>query len=47
MLDGLEPVEPGLGDISDWRSDPQQPPLSEPHPVVQPYLGSSKLRRRI
>lgn len=47
MLDGLEPVEPGLGDINDWRPDPEQPPLSPPHPVVAPYLGSSELHRRI
>ncbi|QBI56492.1 SAM-dependent methyltransferase [Streptomonospora litoralis] len=47
LVEGLEPVEPGLGDIDAWRPDPDQPPLSPPHPLVEPYVGSSKLRRRI
>jgi SAM-dependent methyltransferase len=46
MLDGLEPVEPGLCDVNDWRPDPDQPALSEPHPVVAPYLGAAKEHKR-
>jgi SAM-dependent methyltransferase len=42
MLEGLVPVEPGLGDVNDWRPDPDQPPLAEPHPVVRPYIGASE-----
>ncbi len=42
MVAGLEPVEPGLCDISAWRPDPDQPPLAEPHPVVAPYLGTAE-----
>ncbi len=47
MVDDLEPVEPGLGDINDWRPDPDQPPLSPPHPVVEPYVDTPVLHRRI
>jgi SAM-dependent methyltransferase len=46
MVKGLEPVEPGLGDVVDWRPDPDQPPLPEPHPVAQPYVGASATQKR-
>ncbi|MDS1272713.1 SAM-dependent methyltransferase, partial [Lipingzhangella sp. LS1_29] len=32
-LTDLEPVDPGLGDITRWRPDPNQPPLPDPHPI--------------
>ncbi|HEX6197151.1 MAG TPA: SAM-dependent methyltransferase, partial [Jiangellaceae bacterium] len=28
FAEGLEPVEPGLGNVKDWRPDPDQPPLA-------------------
>ncbi|MBB4934861.1 SAM-dependent methyltransferase [Lipingzhangella halophila] len=46
-LEGLHPVEPGLGNINDWRPDPEQPPLAEPHPVVASYLGASAGSQRL
>lgn len=41
IVEVFEPVEPGLVDINEWRPDPYQPELPEPHPIVQPYLGAS------
>lgn len=41
MIGGLEPVEPGLVDINEWRPDPDEPDLPDPHPIIQPYLGAS------
>lgn len=41
LLDGLEPVAPGLVDVTEWRPDPGQPTLLDPHPIAQPYLGAS------
>ncbi len=36
---GLEPIPPGLGNLRDWRPDPDQPPL-EPVPTqLYPYVG--------
>jgi hypothetical protein len=46
-LDTLEPLPPGLVDIEDWRPDPDQPPLPEAHPEVQPFLGSDRSQRRL
>ncbi|MCI2420906.1 SAM-dependent methyltransferase [Saccharopolyspora sp. K220] len=44
LLDGLEPVEPGLVNLNDWRPDPNQP-LLEPAPaVLQPYVGITETR---
>lgn len=44
---GLEPVEPGLVDVSQWRPDPDQPPLS-PVPVpLRPYHGAVARNRRV
>ena len=42
---GLEPVEPGLVDINNWRPDPDQPPLAPVPPELKPYEGASKLRK--
>ncbi|GAA3743464.1 SAM-dependent methyltransferase [Salinactinospora qingdaonensis] len=46
-LTDLEPVEPGLVDINDWRPDPDQPPLGECPPELAPYLGASAGSRRM
>jgi SAM-dependent methyltransferase len=39
FLDGLEPVEPGLVNLVDWRPDPGQPPLDPAPPELSDYLG--------
>lgn len=44
-LDRLLPVEPGLGDINDWRPDPGQPPLSDVAPELRPFLKPPERRR--
>ncbi|WP_028848509.1 SAM-dependent methyltransferase [Thermocrispum agreste] len=41
LLDGLEPVEPGLVNIDDWRPDPDQPPLNPVPPELRIYEGMS------
>lgn len=44
LLAGLDPVEPGLTDISTWRPDPDQPPLA-PVPVeLEGFVGATKFR---
>ncbi|MFF1380446.1 SAM-dependent methyltransferase [Streptomyces sp. NPDC058308] len=39
LLEGLEPVEPGVVNLVDWRPDPDQPPLAPVDPDLEPYLG--------
>lgn len=46
LLHRWEPVEPGLTDITEWRPDPDQPPLPEPDAPLQPYIGASKRQER-
>lgn len=41
---GMEPVEPGLVDVSDWRPDPDQPPLNPVPAPLRPYLGVGEVR---
>jgi S-adenosyl methyltransferase len=41
FLQGLEPVEPGLVYVRDWRPDPHQPPLPDVDEPLRPYLGYS------
>jgi hypothetical protein len=41
FLTGLEPVEPGLVDVRDWRPDPDQPPLAEVGEPLRKYVGAS------
>ncbi|GAA3735420.1 SAM-dependent methyltransferase [Spinactinospora alkalitolerans] len=41
FLEGLEPVEPGIVDVSEWRPDPDQPPLTPAPAPLQPYLGKA------
>jgi hypothetical protein len=38
LLRGMDPVEPGLGYIRDWRPDPDQPPLPQVDERLRPYL---------
>lgn len=42
-----EPVEPGLVDITDWRPDPDQPPLPEVAEALRPFVGASKKHKRL
>lgn len=42
FVDGLEPVEPGLVNVEDWRPDPDQPPLPPTDPPLAPYVGATK-----
>lgn len=44
LLDGLEPVEPGLVNLKDWRPDPSQPPLEPVPPQLHKYVGVTKTR---
>lgn len=46
-LSDLEPVEPGLLDINDWRPDPHQPALEDCPPELARYLGASAGNRRM
>ncbi|WP_231626353.1 SAM-dependent methyltransferase [Streptomyces apocyni] len=47
FVDDLAPVEPGLGNLADWRPDPDQPPLAPVDQDLVPYLGASKTNRGI
>jgi len=47
FTDGLEPVEPGLVDLNDWRPDPDQPPLAPPDPALEPYIGITERNKGI
>lgn len=40
FLSGLEPVEPGLVDITHWRPDPTQPPLAPVDEPISQYIGA-------
>ena len=44
---GLEPVEPGLVDINNWRPDPNQPPLAPVPEELKTYEGASKLHKEL
>ncbi|MCM6775398.1 SAM-dependent methyltransferase [Nocardia sp. CDC141] len=47
LFDGLEPVEPGLVNLVDWRPDPDQPPLAPvPEPLL-PYVGAATRRHNV
>ncbi|MEV0293716.1 SAM-dependent methyltransferase [Nocardia sp. NPDC050710] len=41
---GLEPVDPGLTNLIDWRPDPDQPPLEPVPEQLFPYVGATKQR---
>ncbi|MFH8610771.1 SAM-dependent methyltransferase [Streptomyces sp. NPDC018029] len=47
LLDGLEPVEPGVVNLVDWRPDPDQPPLAPVDPDLVPYLGVTETNKGI
>jgi hypothetical protein len=47
FLDGLEPAQPGLVNVVDWRPDPDQPPLPPVDPTLNPYFGATKLNKSI
>ncbi|GAA2439367.1 SAM-dependent methyltransferase [Actinomadura vinacea] len=47
FLDGLEPVDPGMVDLADWRPDPGQPPLAPVDGPLLPYAGATRLSRRV
>lgn len=44
---GLEPVEPGMVDVSQWRPDPDQPALSPVDPPLRPFLGAATGSKRV
>lgn len=44
LLEGLEPVEPGLVNLKGWRPDPHQPPLEPVPALLQPYVGVTDTR---
>lgn len=46
FLAGLDPVEPGLVDVRQWRPDPEQPPLAEVDEPLRQFLGASGQDRR-
>jgi hypothetical protein len=43
----LDLVPPGLVDVSDWRPDPDQPPLSPVAEPLQPYLGAAAENKQV
>ncbi|MGV9881657.1 SAM-dependent methyltransferase [Streptomyces sp. NPDC003006] len=47
LLDGLEPLEPGLVNLVDWRPDADQPPLAPVDPDLAPYLGATEVNKGI
>lgn len=47
FVEGLEPVEPGLIDVSNWRPDPDQPPLTPAPEPLRPFLGKSTEGKKI
>ncbi|MGH8792068.1 MAG: SAM-dependent methyltransferase [Stackebrandtia sp.] len=47
FVDGLEPVEPGLVNVENWRPDPSQPPLPRPDQALAGHLGVTKYSRDV
>ena len=47
FTDGLEPVEPGLVNLVDWRPDPSQSALPPVSPPLTPYVGATKRNKGI
>lgn len=39
---GLEPVDPGMGPVRQWRPDPDQPPLSDVDEPLRAFVGTSE-----
>jgi SAM-dependent methyltransferase len=44
LFDGLEPVEPGLMNLKNWRPDPGQPPLEPVPEQIASYVGITETR---
>lgn len=44
---GLEPVPPGLVEVTDWRPDPDQPALSPVAPQLRRYVGAAANNHRV
>jgi SAM-dependent methyltransferase len=44
LFDGLEPVEPGLVNLTQWRPDPFQPPLEPVPDQLAQYVGVTETR---
>ncbi|HLU97247.1 MAG TPA: SAM-dependent methyltransferase [Thermobifida alba] len=44
---GLESVDPGIVDVSQWRPDPDQPPLSPVPAPLRPYVGRAAEGKKI
>jgi SAM-dependent methyltransferase len=42
LLDGLDPIPPGLVNLKDWRPDITQPPLPPMDPALTPFEGRSE-----
>lgn len=47
LLDGLEPVEPGLVNLLHWRPDPDQPPLPPVPDELAQFAGASRMGRDV
>ncbi|MEV7192376.1 SAM-dependent methyltransferase [Streptomyces sp. NPDC093510] len=47
LLEGLEPVAPGVVNLVDWRPDPDQPDLAPVDPDLVPYLGVTDANKGI
>ncbi|MBF9132621.1 SAM-dependent methyltransferase [Plantactinospora sp. S1510] len=47
LLRGMDLVEPGLVEVVDWRSDPNQPPLAQVDEPLRPFLGAAAKNRRV
>lgn len=47
LFTGLEPVEPGLVNLKDWRPDPNQPPLEDVPDQLAPYLGITQTHTEV
>jgi hypothetical protein len=47
FLHGLEPVPPGLVDVTNWRPDPTQPPLPPVDEPLRRYVGASAKNKRL
>lgn len=44
LFDGLERIEPGLVNLTDWRPDPDQPPLEPVPEPLREYVGATASR---
>ncbi|WP_225729972.1 MULTISPECIES: SAM-dependent methyltransferase [unclassified Nocardia] len=47
LFDGLDPVDPGLVNLVNWRPDPTQPPLEAVPDPLRPYVGTTETRTTV